>query len=145
MGKRLAPNSPQTRLIPEVGGGVELVLLVFGQTIDVCRVEVMVPREMGPDGHAADAGFRQADRLEPDANLIGVEAAQPLAGRSTVAGADFLGRQLRIEIDDMFVIRVLRQSFFSASSAWPPTSWLTRLMTSLSLAKTSSGTKLSSR
>ena len=51
------------------------------------RVEHMVTRQMFPERHAADIGFGDLDRFEPNPDFISVQAPQPLAGRTAVTGS----------------------------------------------------------
>ena len=44
-------------------------------------------RQVFPEGHAAHTGFGHVDRFEPDAQLVGVQAAEPAAGRAAVTRA----------------------------------------------------------
>lgn len=53
---------------------------------------------MIPKSHAADTGCGNVDRLEPDGDFIGIEAAEPFAGWPTVTISVFGGRQLWVEI-----------------------------------------------
>jgi len=74
-----------------MGGRVELLLLAYAEATDVASVEEVVAGKVGPHSHAADAGFGDIDRLEPGAELVGMETAEPLTGRAAVAAAS-LGR-----------------------------------------------------
>jgi hypothetical protein len=71
--------------------GVELRLVGFVEALNVRWVEHMVPREVLPEGHAANGRLGRLDRLQPDVKLVGLQAPQPFARRTTVAGAPLLG------------------------------------------------------
>src|SRR6185295_4719352 len=61
---------------------MQLGLFVDRESLDLFGVERMVPRQVGPICHAFDTGFGHVDGLEPDADLIRAEAAEPLARRA---------------------------------------------------------------
>src|SRR3984957_8271804 len=74
-------------LIAVVRGGVQLGLLADRKARELVGIEEVIARQMRHVGHALDAGLGHLDRLEPDAELVGAQAAQPLAGGAAVARA----------------------------------------------------------
>ena len=67
-----APELVERSSVAKVGRTVELGLLRFREPHDSFRIERMVPREMSPVRHAADARLGALDRFEPDADLFRV-------------------------------------------------------------------------
>src|SRR5689334_2965948 len=73
--------------IAVMGRGVELGLLVDRQVVDLVGLEEMVASQVREISHSVNARLGHVDRLQPDAQLFGVETAEPLAGGPAVAGA----------------------------------------------------------
>ena len=75
-----------TSSVAVMRGRVQLGLLVDRERCDVLLVERMVAGEMQQIRHPFDTGLGHVDRFEPNPQLVGVQAAEPFAGRTTVTG-----------------------------------------------------------
>ena len=64
---------------------MELCLFVFSQPFNFERVERVIVCQVGPVGHSVYAYFGDLDRFHPDAQLPGIEAAEPRARWTPVA------------------------------------------------------------
>src|SRR5262245_59679102 len=86
-------NRCRPESVAVMGRSVQLGLFVDRKSLDLLRVERVVACQMRPIRHAANARFGNVDRLEPNADFAGAEAAKPLAWRPAVAGS---ARRLRL-------------------------------------------------
>ena len=64
---------------------MKLGLFDFSQPLNFERVEGVIACQVGPVGHSVYAYFGYLDCFHPDAELPGIEAAEPRAGWTPVA------------------------------------------------------------